>query len=654
MPSSLSRRAFTALLLSATGAASGLRGTLLPDSARELPPVPFAHPGMLHSHADLLRIRDAVRRKDQPIFAGFELMRDHPQSQPAYLPAGPFPEFGRNPNLHFAEFDRDSNAAYQCALMAFITGDLAFARVSIAILNAWSATLKKISGADAVLAASLGGFKMANAAELICHTNAGWPEPDAQRFGAMLREIFLPVIQNFAAFANGNWDTAAIKLMMAIAIYTDDRPLFDRALVYYRFGCGDGRLEHYLYPTGQCQESGRDQQHTQLGIAHQGDCCEMAWHQGLDLYACQDNRLLLGFEYTARYCLGEDVPFSPDIDQTGKYRHSVISARSALRPVFEQIYNHYVQRKGLDAPWTRKAAEKLRPEGAPFQADATGYGTLLYTRPAGPDIAEAAPFAVPSGLFAGVKDGTITLDFVPLAKPSRYLASRASRTTGPFSPIPVGTGATLLRDRPAKPQQLFSYRIQAAGSPHATAPVTVMDGLPRLWLKQAAATSSSFADAVFTGTTFRITAAEDAFFLHRPLLPDGLFIARLLPLFASQFLTAGIFVGTEADKIRLTISPASGAAEHPVWTLSLHQGEQITAQRPLGTPAVEYGRIMLPVWLRLRQVERNLLAATSLDGRDWSELAQLPLPAGTLRTGILLSSGIPSVSTEVYFDNVTT
>jgi len=50
--------------------------------------------------------------------------------------------------------------------------------------------------------------------------------------------------------------------------------------------------------------------HTQLGLAHRGDACEIAWNQGLDLYRYADNRLRRGFEYTARYNLGEDVPFT--------------------------------------------------------------------------------------------------------------------------------------------------------------------------------------------------------------------------------------------------------------------------------------------------------------------------------------------------------
>ena len=170
---------------------------------------------------------------------------------------------------------------------------------------------------------------------------------------------------------------------MAAGVFLDDHDLFDRAVQHFRVGDGNGRLTHYIVNAdGQCQESGRDQQHTQLGLGLLCEACEIAWHQGFDLYAEADDRLLAGFEYTARYNLGEDVPFTPHVDTTGGYRHARISpeGRGRLRPVYELPWSHYGSRRGLQAPWTRKAAEKNRPEGAGVPGDHPGFGTLLFTR----------------------------------------------------------------------------------------------------------------------------------------------------------------------------------------------------------------------------------------------------------------------------------
>jgi hypothetical protein len=129
------------------------------------------------------------------------------------------------------------------------------------------------------------------------------------------------------------------------------------------------------------EESGRDQQHTQLGLGQLAEACQVGWNQGLDMYGAADNRLLKGFEFTAEYNLGHDVPFTPHTDTTGKYSWSVISpvGRGKLRPIYEMVWNHYGILKRLPAPWTKLAAEQLRPEGAGFQTDHVGFGTLLFT-----------------------------------------------------------------------------------------------------------------------------------------------------------------------------------------------------------------------------------------------------------------------------------
>ena len=125
--------------------------------------------------------------------------------------------------------------------------------------------------------AGLGPFEMVNAAELLRHSHAGWPEADIRQCEAMLTNVIYPEIKDFALFANGNWDAAAGQTMMAIAVFCNDRAMFERVLRYYCQGGGNGRLTHYVInEDGQAQESGRDQRHTQLGLGLLGDCCQVA------------------------------------------------------------------------------------------------------------------------------------------------------------------------------------------------------------------------------------------------------------------------------------------------------------------------------------------------------------------------------------------
>jgi hypothetical protein len=130
--------------------------------------------------------------------------------------------------------------------------------------------------------------------------------------------------------------------------------------------------------TGQLQESGRDQAHAQLGIGLLAALCETAWNQGDDLYATADNRLLKGFEYTAAYLLGNDVPFRTYMDQSRTHTEISSVNREQRRPIYEMVLHHFTSRRGVPAPFTEELAAAIRPEG--FHGDHPGFGTILHTR----------------------------------------------------------------------------------------------------------------------------------------------------------------------------------------------------------------------------------------------------------------------------------
>lgn len=663
MPCSISRRAFTRLLcLSAIPKISGATSDFLEpaDGRRAV----FQHPGMLHSDADLNRMRDAVKRRVQPIYSGFEKFRDDPHSQLSYRPAGASEEVGRNPTIRASALEGDSNAAYQLALMGHILEDQRYFKLCAAILDDWAATLKRITGADAILCAGLSPFKLVNAAELLRMNGGGWPETSARMFSQFLRGVVLPVIHDFAPFANGNWDGAALKTMMAIAIFTDDVALLDRALVYYMHGCGDGRLEHYIYPTGQCQESGRDEQHTQLGLAHMGDCCEMAWHQGLDLYGGMDNRLLRGFEYTARYEVGNEVPFAPDVDQTGKYRHAVISPRSPLRPVYEQIYNHYAMRRGIVAPWTEKAAAQIRPEGAAFGADHTGFGTLLYSRGAGDPLRDV-PSADPSGFFAENVGGGIKLSWVPTVKGGSSAFVRTS--IGGRKRLIVSSNAGSLLDREAPASTACKYRLESGNSISASRTINAIAGMPVGWSVGTFGKDVPAGPVFCSGDAWRVTAGAGTaegipsgglIFISHALLPETSFSARLSSIFASQMQCAGIAcLREDGAGALLLLSPGNGGiSEHISWRVQLWSRPRESApftldqQSQLVDPIVRYGRVYLPLSMRLRHAGESSVAEFRTQASPWNQIGEWKHLPGQMRAGMVVSSGVRGVMTEALWD----
>jgi len=219
------------------------------------------------------------------------------------------------------------------------------------------------------LLVGMDGVKLCNAAELIRHSKSEWTAEGQASFEKMLRQVFYPLIKDFYATANGNWDASMIQSMIAIGIFLDDREIFDRAVNYYRHGEGNGAITKYLNDFGQCQETGRDQAHVQMGLGFLSCACEMAWKQGVDLYGASENRLALGFEYTAKYNLGEEVPYEPYRSVEGRYHYLKISSRGRgrFRPIYERIVNHYQHRKGLDMPHCSKILTKKRPEGSHSQ-----------------------------------------------------------------------------------------------------------------------------------------------------------------------------------------------------------------------------------------------------------------------------------------------
>jgi hypothetical protein len=241
-----------------------LVATALPAQAVEFQ---FIHPGLLHSQADLARMKAAVADKQEPIYAGYQQLIAHPNSRLDYRMRGPLDAVGRSVNGAGGQgvYDNDATAAYHFALLWAITGDRAFADRAKEILNAWSSTLRLVNGRDGVLMGGLGPFKMANAAEIMRHTNSGWSEAEAQQAERCFKHAVYPTIKDFALFANGNWDTAAMKTVIAIGVYCDDRAIFESGMRYYVAGAGNGCLTNYIInEQGQCQESGRDAAHSQL------------------------------------------------------------------------------------------------------------------------------------------------------------------------------------------------------------------------------------------------------------------------------------------------------------------------------------------------------------------------------------------------------
>lgn len=326
----------------------------------------FTHPGIAHSKESIKFVTTKIAAKEKLWLTAWKSLKNSRYSSTDWKPT-PFKHVERgpynNPNVGSSEFSSDARAAYYHALCWALSGEEAHAKKAAQIVNAWSGTLESIGNHDARLLIGMSGYHFCIAAELLKHTWDKWSEEDQSQFKAMIKNVWYPVIKDFYPSANGNWDGSMLQVMIAMGVFLDDQEMFDRARNYYLNGKGNGAICNYFMDSGQCQESGRDQAHTQMGLEFLANTCETAWIQGVDLYGAFGNRLLKGFEYTAKYNLGLDVTYVPYKSFEGRYHYKRISSdsRGRLRAMYERVYNHFHNRKGLDATYTQQAAIKLRP-----------------------------------------------------------------------------------------------------------------------------------------------------------------------------------------------------------------------------------------------------------------------------------------------------
>jgi hypothetical protein len=637
----------------------------------------FVHPGLLHSREDLERMKEGVANKEEPIYSGYQIFIQNPASQYTYKMQGPMEMVGRNPTVGQRTYDSDANAAHQNAVMWAITGDKRYADKAIEIVNAWSSTLKSITGKDAILMAGLGPFKMINAAEILRYTNSGWKQDDIKKAEKHFKEVIYPVIKDFAPFANGNWDVAAIKTMMAVAVFCNDRSMFERALDYYVNGHGNGSLNHYVInDEGQIQESGRDQAHTQLGIGMLAECCAIAWNQGLNLYAYNNNRLLKGFGYVAKFNLGNEVPFTEWLDRTGKYHHTKISQkeRGKLRAVYEQVYNHYVNQMGLNAPYVQQAAEKLRPEGPGNPgADHPGYGTLYFST--SKEKISVTHLSPPAGAIAIGSGKQVKLCWIESIGANAYTIKRTTKSGGTYTTIAKNIPQSHYVDTQVKAGTIYYYTVTASNEKGESAnsfETAVAAGLPAPWKQKDIGKASLKGTTSFNGKQFTIEAfgknldsTNDEFhFTYQPLAGNGEIIARFVPQTSSQFSEMALMMrdGLENNSpyVSLMIYPAkTEQIELPNWRVKLitrkdvgEKADTNTVSFSLTEPAVTWGRLTGYVWLRLQCKENRFVGSVSYDGKTWRQISKSVMSLKrSLCAGLFISSGMPN-STTVFFDKV--
>ena len=461
-------------------------------------PSAFVHPGLLHTQADFDRMSQKVAANASPWIDGWRVLIANSHASLSWTP-NPQAVISRgNDGVHpdnSGTFFNDVAAAYACAVRWKVSGNTAYADKAVQILNAWSSTLTGVFGVsgtnsdfDGILMAGFQGYQFANAGEIM-RTYPGWAVDDLARFKAMMVNLFYPINVGSLHIPTGssllvfsNWDLGCVASMLAIAVLADDRAKFDEAIGYFKNGLGNGGIAqtvYYLHPgyLGQTQESGRDQGHNTLSVALLGAISEMVWNQGVDLYGYDNNRVLAGAEYVAKGNLIQSgttyytLPFAPY--RNGNTTDTVFAtgAQGTIRPEWALLYNHYVNRMGLAAPYVQKFAALVQPEGGggnygPNSGgyDQLGYGTLTCSRD---PIARGAP---PSGLTATVSAGQVHLSWWGTAYATSYNVKRGTSAGGPYTTIATGITDLLTYADPGPAAGTTYYVVSAIAPSGESAP----------------------------------------------------------------------------------------------------------------------------------------------------------------------------------------
>lgn len=346
----------------------------------------FIHPGILLDPQRLLFVRKEIAQGVSPRKEHFEKLLSDPLAARDYTPkAWATVECGAfsKPNNGCSDEIRDAQAAYTQALAWSYSGDIAYAENSIAIMNLWASTLTGgHTNTNGPLQASWATQLWTRTAEIIRYSYKGWADQDIQAFSTLLKTQYLPDVSRVTACHYGNWQASSIEARASIGIFTDDRELFDQALIDWRkrlpafvYLTQDGELPapppdctkteaelikywegQTTFSDGHAQETCRDLEHTAYGFAAFINVAETAYLQGIDLYGEQSERLQKGMEFHTKAKNAASVP--PTLCN-GKLAGDMTGT-------LEIAYNHYANRQGVVLPQTQEWLEKRRPSHGYF------------------------------------------------------------------------------------------------------------------------------------------------------------------------------------------------------------------------------------------------------------------------------------------------
>lgn len=299
----------------------------------------------------------------------------------------------------------DNTAAYVMALIGYYQDNRAYSSKAVEILNAWASTFDSIlfdltTWSDGKLLAGWVGSLMGRAVELLKSTyipRTGEVVPNWTNIDKMMRSVYNRASE-WHNGSGGNWLGAFVDGSMQLSVALNDRAAFDFACMRWRrvvpsliwmrsdknvnpypklagypfappwtmwdnsnttaatiksiWGSPNG--EPSSWPDGLEFEMFRDMHHTAMAFSCIFNAAETAYNQGVNLYAEEAPRLVVGCELACRFVYEWQIESKPRPTGWPFNKDVVGYATSTQRTCWETPFNALAGRLGYPMPWTEK------------------------------------------------------------------------------------------------------------------------------------------------------------------------------------------------------------------------------------------------------------------------------------------------------------
>ncbi|WPV00721.1 LamG-like jellyroll fold domain-containing protein [Mucilaginibacter sp. cycad4] len=328
----------------------------------------FVHPGVAFNWADLDQLKANITK--EPWLSAYNTFKSDYHSQLSYSPAAPQQTVTRAPDLNNGQWKNDMIAIHNLAFMWWFTGDSTYARKATNILDGWAVTNTTWGGNESML--DIGDYAQywGVSAEILRSTFPGWTAANTQHVKNYFANVLFPTSWVPGPLRDQNKGALQLKIALAASVFCDDATRFNQAVEVYRMDAGGG-MRNSL-PNGEVGDAGRDD-HWRVQAAALAWGAEVAYKQGIDMFAELDNRVLAIGELYHKYAFdGATMTYIPFGGYASYWTSWGIQPGARAGDMTNLIYSAYNVRKGIATPNTDRMRAALMQSGATNYSPAGG------------------------------------------------------------------------------------------------------------------------------------------------------------------------------------------------------------------------------------------------------------------------------------------